>query len=1251
VIDPFITWLIEGGAGPALVAVPVNLAGDAGADAARRWFRRLRRTDDLSRLVKAATGTSVELSNQEFAAVRELLEDPETWRLIGHGTVEDLAAKIASCMPRRVGLTGSDSRVAAMITARGLLEVGIADLYPNVYQRLLSARLQRLESHQASPQDMALMGLLGDLAARSADVLEQLKRVLDQLPPGPADRGEVTVYLSTLISALSMDRWATHPLFKGPALRPSSIKRRLRALVPGQAGQAGPAEEPDLDADMLLKEYQRLVVLGNTGSGKTWLARQAARRCALDALEALMAGAALDEVELPLYTTCSRLFSTRGNIRADAISSALNQVGDLGGYRITEALRAFFAERNVRTVLILDALDEANAVDEQLQQVNSLPWRIVLTSRPGAWNYQLLIQQSNGSHCLAELQPLGYPHDVELFISQWFAAEPESGVALSNQIALRPGIQRAATVPLILAFYCIIGGDQPLPDFQHDLLSRVINRMLTGRWHGLNDRLPDTGACLETLRAWAWSGSAGHAVSGVGIWADDILTGPARLGEFADDALDHVAVPVGPPDMDSMKTPRRFIHRSIREHLVAEYIARLPVDTAVGALLPHVWFDPDWEYSTPAVLAMHPQRDQLLGDLICRAACSDQIPADLSVVDAGWEFRRLLTRVAAESGENDWSPAIAKMIGQARVDFASSSSPHDLIAAVRWETTDSQAQSALLGQLATPADSWRTRKLAGRMSRLAITAEGKRQATSALLGQLTAYTHRDDASPLVEGVVLLAVTAEDKRQALSALLGQLADRPNSYGATLPLVNAIAECSVTAEDKRQALETLLGIIADQPGHEGCSFLIDGVAKLAETAEDLRQARDALLQIAATQTDFEPIKDMLSGVAQLNPTTEDKRQAREALLRVLAGESGDWEAVCMVYWLIKFGPTTDDKRRARALLLRLLASQTRGWSASELTDAVVKLDPTADDKRRARVILLRLLASETEPREARHLVDGLVQLAPTADGKRRARKSLLQLLTGDASGQVLEGVINDLVRLDATLDDKREAREALLGLLTDQSRVAPAGDVVPSLVQLASTAEDKRQIREALLSLLPSQTRNAPAMVLGLVQLASTAEDKREAFDALLGLPLSQLEYDLGKLMYWLVELASTADQNHQARDALFRVLASANNDTSSSVIKYIAQLELTAEHKRQARNTLIGLLPGTNWWNAPDLMRMMATLDPTARDLSTWRSWPIPPTFWLLAAARRNSTLDEWLEVLPLLSEVAELGTGYVDSRS
>jgi hypothetical protein len=147
----------------------------------------------------------------------------------------------------------------------------------------------------------------------------QAGRVPDRLPPGSADETTVKIYLTTLIKWLSTDPWLQDSLPGHTALSPAEIERKL-AIVAG-AGN----EQQDLDADSLARECARLVVLGGPGSGKTWLARRTARLCAEEALEDLGAGVSIDEVELPLYTTCARLLTEPlgDGIRHAVVASAL----------------------------------------------------------------------------------------------------------------------------------------------------------------------------------------------------------------------------------------------------------------------------------------------------------------------------------------------------------------------------------------------------------------------------------------------------------------------------------------------------------------------------------------------------------------------------------------------------------------------------------------------------------------------------------------------------------------------------------------------------------------------------------------------------------------------------------------------------------------------------------------------------------------------------------------------------------------
>lgn len=203
---------------------------------------------------------------------------------------------------------------------------------------------------------------------------------------------------------------------------------------------------------------------------------------------------------------------------------------------------------------------------------------------------------------------------------------------------------------------------------------------------------------------------------------------------------------------------------------MAEHVAGLPVRQAVEALLPHLWYDPDWEYAAPTAIAMHPQHDQLLRELICRAAGAEQLLQDVSVIDTGWELRGFLARLASESREADWSAEVAQLIGQARVEVARAGCISDLLGSVSWGASTREACAALLDLVPRKTTSrtigirrmawWAKLAITG-VVQLAITVEDKRQARTALLerlaGQSDVWEPDDTAEHLVNGVIQLAV--------------------------------------------------------------------------------------------------------------------------------------------------------------------------------------------------------------------------------------------------------------------------------------------------------------------------------------------------------------------------------------------------------------------------------------------------------------------------------------------------------------
>jgi hypothetical protein len=1214
-------WLLGAGLGPAAVALPVTWAANVLAGAARRWFSRLCRTDDLSRLVRAATGSREDLTSAEFDAVRRLLEDQQTWVLLGQGTVEDLASEIASCLPPRDGRTAADSQAAALTIARGLLEFAVADLDPKLFQQLLLRRLDRLATDQASALDTALLGLHADLMARFTDVTEQLKRIVGRLPPGPAHWGEITLYLQALIDWLSTDPWPRDPRFDGPVLAPAGIERKLRITARGGTGGQ------DLDADDLARRCERLVVLGGPGAGKTWLAKRTARRCAEEALAALAAGRTLDEVELPLYTTCSSLFSAAGDIRDAAVSSALGQLGDLGGSRVSAALQVFFTERNAPTLLVVDSLDEARGPGQRLRlrQAGTLPWRIVLTSRPSSWRNQLVIDKTSQSHEIGEIQPLRYPDDVEPFLQRWFAARPERVTDLTAEIARPRALQQALGVPLILAFYCIIAGRDPLPEFRRDLFARVLSRMLTGSWHDDGALEPDPGTCLRVLRAWAWAGAASNPVSGVGTWADEISTERISLGEADQAALDHVAAPIALPSLDTGRTARRFVHRSIREYLVAEHVAGLPLDQAVEALLPHLWYDPDWEYSAAAAIAGHPERDQLLRSLIYRAAQSHQIPEDLSVIDATREFRRLLARVAAESHPDDWTAEVAGVIGRARVELAAADLYDHLGEAGAWVTSNRRARDRVLGLMAS-----------GYYDRSAV--------------------------DLTSALVQLAPAADDRRQARERLLGLLADESSGFRAAR-LADAIARLGPTASEKLQGRRRLLGLLDSLAGGADAGDLAAAIARLDPTTEDRRHAREVLLGLLASQASVWAASarhmggkmgqlaswltaELVAKTTELAVTADDASHTRQALLAMLAGQASGLVAARLADGVTQLGPPDDEKRRACHKLVELLTSDADGWESVELARAVARLGPTPSEKRQACQKLLELLASEPDADIAVMLASALVQLDPAGDDLRQLRETLFQLLASPVGIRRAHQLTGRVVQLATSPESKQHARQELFRLLADPPDSDVTAALAAGVIQLASSQDDKRQARRVLLELLRARQADrgiAAASAAGLAQLDPTVEDTRQARDAL-GRWLAQ-ETDgslAASLANAISRLGPTAEDQRQASEAILRLLPGETSFwTVRELLRELVQLVPTTAHRRHAREAVLALLATqTDRGVAGELQTALEQLDPTARDLAGCRGWAAPPFPDLLAAVRRNSGLPEWLAILPSLATLA-----------
>jgi hypothetical protein len=1281
VASGFVTWLTQAGLGPAAVALPVNLVADKLAKETVAWFKRVRQTDDLSRLVKAASGSSVDLSRDEIKALRDLLGEEETWRLLASTDelkVAELTSQIAARLPARDGRTADDSLEAAGVIARGLMEFAVSRLAPDVFQQVVLARLGQMTS-QASVLNEALFRMHKDLYHQISEASDLFQQVMDRLPPGRADLGEIRIYLAELIDWLNVDPWPSRRQSSGPVLTPAAIEHTLQIRETKQGQQ-------DIDADELARQCSRLVILGGPGSGKTWLAKRTARRCAEQALTELADGTALDEVELPLYTTCAWLAAAPpgDSIRRATVASALSHLPDLGGARIIDALRFLFEERDAPTLLVADSLDEAPGADDRISGAGTLTryrWRVVLTSRKSSWDNQLTIEEANPSHCVAELQPLDYPSDVEAIIQHWFADTPERGQALAAQIAQRPSLQQAATVPLILAFYCILGADQLLPEFRHKLHEQIVNRMLRSPWHPSSGSVRDVEACRAALRTWAWRGAKSDQISGVGVWDDDIPTEDAQLSAAGQVAVDNIATPLRSPGFDTDETVRRFVHRSIREYLVAEHVARLrPADQAVEELLPHLWYDPAWGYTAPAAIAMHSEHDELLRILLRRVSRKGEIPVDLAADDTGNEVREVLAHVAAESKETDWSPDTATVIGQARVGLARSVV---FIEAAGWPTSNSQIRQIALKRMAEDVDSLETARWALALAKLNLAPGDKSLASEAVLEQLRTETHGWRARDLAGTLARLEPAPADQLRAREVLLARLGASP----CAPDLAAGLLLLEPSPDDKRRALATMLTQLAD-PDYRltdwyGARYLMyvsmpDVLVQLGPTAEDIGRARDALFERLGRERDGTMAVRLIDILIRLDPAPQGRHEVLNAGLQLLlvADQHLVFSAGPLPETVMSLAQSAEEKHRALDTLIKYLSGRLTMKQAADLAPLAAQLDPTPEDKRRARQVLLGLLTAPRESvlratKSARNLVAAFLRLDPEPDEVRQAWLTILGLLRQAAlegqrerplsdrvgrfsgfSGQNYSAMAADLaaalLQLDPSAEAKRQARYDLLGLLTNQDRsgeTTDQADLAAMLGKLDPESSDKGQACGALLALLARNTRGMDVKKLAeaMAQLDPTPSDKDQARRILHNLLRGQAVHSADKIMAGLTLLDATPDDLCQtrkaARDALLAHIGTGDFPTFGTVAKdvnVLAQLASTPKDKRQTLDGLLGLLARERDSDvARDLIGGIAQLDPTVHDLSSWPTWAASPSRELLAAARRNSALHEWLTIISL----------------
>ncbi|WP_433295650.1 trypsin-like peptidase domain-containing protein [Actinoplanes sp. CA-030573] len=382
------------------------------------------------------------------------------------------------------------------------------------------------------------------------------------------------------------------------------------------------------------------VIRGLPGYGKSWLLAHHAETIAHDARRAIDDGADPEQQGIPLILDASAL-GTRLDQDPDrrGVAEALTKAVRLEKLPVDAAADCAALIRQAfeigRLVVCLDGLDE---VPRQLRRGLQRALSILAASA----NTVLVSTRPSALPLLDEIVPDGRI-DVEVvgfssreasaFIAAWLQRQPDRRKSLEDALHESATLRQIATVPLLLSFLCRLAGTmsrtERFPTSRTTLYQQVMSRLLSGRWREASrsaidvDGPPDPdrrmrllsdsmGALQDTWRSSGVTMARGELTAQLRRHPEYENVLPSSIARW--DAWQRVnhAEPTKPPpdpvlweftfdglliedDTDSFEPLVRVLHPSLRDYLLAGYVARLTDAGVAEALERHRWFDVEWQ--------------------------------------------------------------------------------------------------------------------------------------------------------------------------------------------------------------------------------------------------------------------------------------------------------------------------------------------------------------------------------------------------------------------------------------------------------------------------------------------------------------------------------------------------------------------------------------------------------------------------------------------------------------------------------
>jgi hypothetical protein len=564
-------------------------------------------------------------------------------------------------------------------------------------------------------------------------------------------------------------------------------------------------------------------------------------------------------------------------------------------------------------------------------------------------------------------------------------------------------------------------------------------------------------------------------------------------------------------------------------------------------------------------------------------------------------------------------------------------------------------------------------RLARALGDLGATSRERREARTALLSRL-APERADQTAPFALALAELDPTPQDKRQARAALLESLS-RSGGYGAGSD-TQALSRLDPTIEDKHQAREKLLRLMADSDEHLETAWLglvsvAEGFLHLARTEHDKNDAVNALSNELEGCAEMFQVMRLMRTIIQLQPSPDQSRRIIASTLNLFRRDITHAEAAELAGVTQPLNLSPNLRNQTRAAVLNRMKNAT-GYEAGTLARALAGLDPTPQQETLACRTLIRRLTASLAQRAELTVADGLVELArnetaraeaidalfsqvvrtnaasfaraltdlaPPPEIHRQACSALLSQLADTPGPRQITRALSCLIELNPTPREKQQARSAVLGHLASNPRADNAGQLADIFVRLNPTSGEKQHARTLLRISLTRPDSNSGILDLAaaIAKLNPTAGDRRLGYTALLSNVTSHF-HDHEHALRALIQLCTEPDDLRAARAKLISLLGNADNPwTTTEATRLFIELKPSEHERKQALSLLTArLFHSRDWHEHVSLTDHIIQLNPTTNDLISCETWQQPPDERLLAAARRNTTFDDWLRILPSL---------------